>query len=153
MKLNLDNIGYVDFNRLHTRLLGDPYTNCTPKHTKTEYFKTFSRDHCLFECLAKWIENKCDCIPALFPSKNGYVIQNDHIKYLTMVLRNFSYCTIKQAALCATPQIMGFNYGSCACLPSCDQKDFIINSVHYGKWRQALMKTDLIKGSGKTIRP
>ena len=43
---------------------------------------------------------------------------------------------------------MGFNYGSCTCQPSCDQKDFIINSVHYGKWRNSLMRTNLIKGSG-----
>ena len=71
MKLNLDNIGYVDFNRLHTKLLGKPYTNCKAIHTKTTYFQTYSRDHCLFECLAKWIEDKCGCIPALFPSKTG----------------------------------------------------------------------------------
>ena len=45
----------------------------------------------------------------------------------------------------------GFNYGSCVCLPSCDQKDFNINSVHYGKWRQQLLETGLIKGSGTLI--
>ena len=152
MKLNLDNIGYVDFNRLHTKLLGKPYTDCMPKHTKTEYFKTYSQDHCLFECLAKWIEDKCGCIPALFPSKPGYnkilMLLFFNFKKIFISRKFLSYCSIKDAALCATPQIMGFNYGSCACLPSCDQKDFIINSVHYGKWRKALMKTDLIKESG-----
>ena len=96
--------------------------------------------------MAKEIINKCDCIPALFTVKP--------IQVPTCTLKQGKFGRKREhlrilfsATECATPHYFQFNYNKCNCLPSCDEKHFTINSVHYGKWRETMRRSHLISGS------
>ena len=74
--------------------LGAPYSICT-KDGRLDYFSTYTKKNCHFECLIKAIYAKCRCRPPYLPENPTKFVPickySQHVNCTSLLLMDFDY--------------------------------------------------------------
>lgn len=88
--------------------LGEPYSTCT-RNGQLEYFATYTKKNCHFECLIKAIYRKCSCRPPYLPDNPASPVP---------------ICKYSQHVNCTSLLLMDFDYGDCRCITPCTELSY-----------------------------